>query len=117
MSMEAKSIQRANFQMSSLDEKGLFAGYASIFECVDDQNDVVMPGAFRASLHNYECYNKWPKLLWQHDSAEPIGRWLFLEEDEKGLYVEGQLLLNVQKGGEAYVLMKAGAIEGLSIGY
>ena len=33
------------------------------------------------------------------------------------LYVEGQLLLDVQKGREAYSLKQAKAIEGLSIGF
>ena len=34
-----------------------------------------------------------------------------------GLYVEGRLLLGVQRAREALALLKAGAISGLSIGY
>jgi len=38
-------------------------------------------------------------------------------EDAYGLYVEGQLLLDVQKGREALALLRVGALSGLSIGY
>ena len=117
MSQITKSLRSANFQLSSVDQKGLFAGYASVFDIVDDQDDIVLPGAFKQSLAEWEGMNKWPKMLWQHNLREPIGRWLFLEEDKKGLYVEGQLLLDVQKAKEAYSLMKAKAVDGLSIGY
>ena len=34
-----------------------------------------------------------------------------------GLLVEGKLALRTQKGGEAYELLKLGALTGLSIGY
>lgn len=101
----------------SVTEQGFFSGYASVFNHVDNQNDVVLPGAFKVTLEKWERQSKWPKLLWQHDQKEPIGRWLFMEEDVNGLYVEGQLLLDVQKAREAYKLMKAGALDGLSIGY
>lgn len=117
MKNETKSLQRSNFHITSVDKKGLFAGYASIFDTIDDQNDIIIPGAFKQSLENWERQNKWPKMLWQHNRQEPIGRWLFIEEDQKGLYVEGQLLLDVQKAKEAYALMRAGAVDGLSIGY
>ena len=40
-----------------------------------------------------------------------------MEEDEKGLRVEGKLALGTQRGKEVYELMKMGAIDGLSIGY
>ena len=57
-------------------------------------------------------------MLWQHNSDEPIGVWVVLAEDEKGLYVEGQLLINgVARAKEAYELLVAKAISGMSIGY
>src|SRR5690606_19492529 len=96
---------------------GFFAGYASIFHTVDYHNDCIIQGAFKKHLNAMERANKMPKLLWQHQRDQPIGIWHFIEEDKKGLYVEGQFLLDIQKGQEAYCLMKAGAIDGLSIGY
>ena len=38
-------------------------------------------------------------------------------EDDHGLYVKGRLFLEVQRAREAYVLLKNGALDGLSIGY
>ena len=56
-------------------------------------------------------------MLWQHDPARPIGVWDEVREDARGLYVKGRLLLEVQAAREAHVLLQAGAIDGLSIGY
>ena len=52
-----------------------------------------------------------------HKTDEPIGVFEKMEEDEKGLRVEGKLALGTQRGKEVYELMKMGAIDGLSIGY
>ena len=56
-------------------------------------------------------------MLWQHDYSHPIGVWLDMEEDHKGLLVKGRLLLEVTKGREAYSLLKNGISNGLSIGF
>ena len=56
-------------------------------------------------------------MLWQHDPTRPIGVWDEVREDGRGLWVKGRLLLEVQAAREAHVLLQAGAIDGLSIGY
>jgi HK97 family phage prohead protease len=56
-------------------------------------------------------------MLWQHDVMKPIGMWERIREDERGLYVEGQLFLDLIQGREAYTLMKHGVVDGLSIGF
>tara|TARA_R100000734_G_C3318142_1_gene111996 strand:- start:1172 stop:2011 length:840 start_codon:yes stop_codon:yes gene_type:complete len=94
---------------------GRFSGYASIFGNKDLGNDVVEKGAFTKSLRNKST--KSVKMLYQHKTDEPIGVYKKLEEDDKGLYVEGQLAMGTQRGKEVYELMKMGAIDGLSIGY
>lgn len=43
--------------------------------------------------------------------------WDEVKEDATGLFVRGRLLTTVQKAKETYELMKAGVIDGLSIGY
>ena len=40
-----------------------------------------------------------------------------IKEDDVGLYVEGEVNMDVQQGREAFALMKQGALSGLSIGY
>lgn len=101
--------------LKSLSENGCFAGYASVFNVPDSQQDIVLPGAFADTLSGRE--GRQIKLLWQHHMDEPIGVITQIYEDQKGLYVEGQLLLDVQRAREAYSLLKSGAIDGLSIGY
>lgn len=105
------------FEIQTINPQGLFSGYASVFNIEDEQNDIIKPGAFYKSLENLERQSHLPKMLWQHDTHEPIGRWLFMEEDKKGLYVEGQLIFEVQRAREAYALIQSKAIDGLSIGY
>jgi hypothetical protein len=56
-------------------------------------------------------------MLWQHNSDEPIGVWENLHEDGKGLKGTGRFVLETTRGKEAYALLKAGALRGLSIGY
>jgi len=89
-------------------------GYASLFDVADHHHDVVAPGAFRASL---KARGAGVRMLWQHDPAQPIGVWTRLIEDERGLYVEGRLTPEVARAAEAWALIRAGALDGLSIGY
>ena len=94
------------------DQDGVFEGYASVFGVVDQGMDVVERGAFRKSLGSRKV-----KMLWQHDMSQPIGVWDEIYEDERGLFVRGRLLKEVEKGREAMALLRAGAIDSMSIGY
>lgn len=102
--------------LESINEGGSFTGYASIFGKKDNHNDIILKGAFKRSLSNNNSGSN-VKLLWQHDPAEPIGYFTNIYEDAYGLYVEGKLLLDVQRAREAYSLLKNNAIGGLSIGF
>lgn len=87
-------------------------GYGSVFGVLDDGGDVVEAGAFSDSLARMA-----PKMLWQHDPAEPIGVWSQAGEDATGLRLSGRLLTEVRRAAEAKALLQAGAVDGLSIGY
>jgi HK97 family phage prohead protease len=90
-------------------------GYASLFGEVDSARDMVMPGAFAHTLKQ-RGLRKIP-MLFQHDPSEPIGVWLDLQEDFRGLRARGRLIPDVARARELLSLMRAGAIDGLSIGY
>ncbi len=92
-------------------------GYASFFGQPDKGGDVVVKGAYAASLKALAANGGRIKMLWQHDPAQPIGIWDEVREDARGLYVKGRILNEVAKGREAAALIGAGAIDGLSIGY
>jgi len=99
----------------SIGDDGLFEGYASLFDTEDLGRDIVAPGAFRESLAR-----KGPqgiRMLFQHRPEEPIGVWEELKEDRRGLFVRGRLATGVERAREILSLMRAGAIDGLSIGF
>lgn len=93
-------------------EDGTFVGYGSVFNFIDSARDVTAPGAFAASIKA-----KMPKLLWQHDTTQLVGVWTEAKEDSHGLWLKGKVLTETQKGREALALMRAGALDGLSIGF
>lgn len=100
------------FEIKAVNEDGTFKGYGSVFGVLDSYREIVLPGAFTKSIAVRQ-----PKMLWQHRSAEPIGVYDVVKEDNIGLYLEGRLALKTQRGAEAYELMKMGAVGGLSIGF
>ena len=101
-----------------------FSGYGAVFGNIDAHGDVIVPGAFKASLEDIQKNNRWPPMLLQHgglttEDETPIGVWIKLEEDQTGLRVEGKLAPTV-RGKEIYQLLKMTprpAISGMSIGY
>jgi hypothetical protein len=103
------------FALKSITIDGVFEGYASLFNREDLGGDIVLPGAFRDSLARRGVGGI--KLLFQHNPNEPIGIWQSIVEDARGLFVRGRLMLDIARGREIYTLMRAGAVDGLSIGF
>lgn len=96
---------------------GSVSGYGSVYNVLDRGGDVVKPGAFRKSLAAWRKKKALPPMLWQHDAWTPVGIWNAIEEDDRGLKVAGQLVLDVPQAASARALIIAGAVKGLSIGY
>lgn len=111
----AHEVRRCALEVKRVREDGVFEGYASLFNQEDLGGDVILPGAFRESLRARRAGGI--KMLFQHDPNQPIGVWLKLTEDARGLYVEGRLMVEVEKAREVLALMRAGALDGLSIGF
>jgi HK97 family phage prohead protease len=113
-----RKVRNFGFDVKAVDEEGHFSGYASVYNVIDAYNERVAPGAFANSLRKWSTRGRLPPVLWQHRSAEPIGPFTKMVEDEKGLYVEGQLLVGeVQRATEARALMRSKTIDGMSIGF
>src|SRR3954468_4181823 len=100
---------------TTIDREGVVEGYASLFGELDQARDMVMPGAFADTLR-LRGLRRIP-MLFQHDPAEPIGIWLELAEDRRGLFARGQLIPDVARAREVLALVRAGALDGLSIGF
>src|SRR5207244_814818 len=83
---------------TTIDSEGTVEGYASLFGEVDAARDMMMPGAFRETLR-LRGLRRIP-MLFQHDPAEPVGVWLELKEDHRGLYARGRLIPEVARARE-----------------
>lgn len=71
-----------------IDADGTVEGYASLFGEIDQARDMVMRGAFAGTLAT-RSIRRIP-MLFQHDPSEPVGVWLELREDHRGLFARGR---------------------------
>jgi len=110
-----REVKYAPINVETINDEGIFQGYASLFNTVDLTKDKVVRGAFSKGLKHKSPLNI--KMLYQHNPSEPIGIWQVIKEDHKGLYVQGKLLKEIRRGKEVLALMRQGALDGLSIGY
>lgn len=95
-------------------EAGTFSGYATKFNSVDLVGDTILPGAFTKALENIGTL----PIFFNHNSYDvPIGKYTKVEQNARGLKVEGQLILDIPKAQDVYSAMKAGVVSGLSIGF
>ena len=106
------------FEVKAVEDEGTFEGYASTFNNVDWQGDIVLPGAFAETLK--KTGGKVP-ILMAHQSARIVGFGLDAAEDAKGLRVQGQFTPDSDEGRNAAAIVrhasKIGHKVGLSIGY
>ncbi len=96
---------------------GEFSGYAARFDEATAHGEIVSRGAFRKTLSEHRAAGTRPLMLWMHDPAEVVGVWSDIREDDRGLAVTGRIITDTRRGQEALVLLKAGALNGLSIGF
>jgi HK97 family phage prohead protease len=119
--IEQKAVARLECKFDSVDDtdgKMTFSGYGAVFGNVDSYGDVIAPGAFAKSLAQHLTEGTEPMMFLNHDAfgSLPIGRWTDMSEDGYGLKVSGELL-DTSMGRDTYVALKAGALNGLSIGF
>lgn len=112
MNYETRTLAACEVRFA-ITEDGEFTGYASVFGEPDSYGDTIKPGAFKKAVASKSK----PAMFWQHDPHEPIGTWLDLAEDTRGLKVKGKLVREVPRAASAYALIKADALNGLSIGF
>ena len=109
--MERGNISE-NFLIKAVgSENTIISGYASVFNIVDSQNDIVQKGAFEDTKPENI------KLLWQHDTLKPIGIIKSLYEDDYGLKIQAEINNRILLGKETTELVRQKAIDGLSIGF
>jgi uncharacterized protein len=96
---------------------GTVTGYFSIFGNVDSDGDMIMPGAFKATLNT--AYKR-VKHLNQHRSYEPLSGVkngnLVVSEDARGLFFESKIS-QTSYGKDVIQLYNDGVLDEHSIGY
>ena len=90
-------------------------GYASLWGQADLNGDVTSRGAFRDSLARTGADGV--RMLHQHESRAPVGVWDEMVEDDRGLFVRGRIMDWSAEARFAQALARAGALDGLSIGF
>lgn len=103
--------------IKSLSDAGRLEGLAAGYGNVDSHGDTFAPGAFSASIKATQSGGRRVAMLLHHDPRRPCGRWENFTETPKGLSAAGSLALDVGDGQEAYALLKAEALTGLSVGF
>lgn len=108
--MEYKIVPLGSLKASPTGRQ--FSGYASTFGNLDLAGDIVVPGAFDASL------KRRPRvpILWQHSVEQPIGATTQMHEDSHGLHITAKLS-PTSLGADVAALLKDGAVNAMSIGY
>ena len=111
------------------EEKGELEGFAAVMGVEDSYEEVIDLGAFDRSLAEHKARIA---LCWQHDWHEPIGKPSELREIKRGelpqniqdefpqatgaLYFKATIV-ETRRGKDAKELLRAGAINEMSIGY
>jgi HK97 family phage prohead protease len=112
--MQHKTLSLSKCEIKLSQESGIFSGYASVFDGVDSYGDTILPGAYKQTLKD----NGLPKMFLQHDTHYlPVGKYRNVDEDSKGLWVEGELTPNLSTANDAKAALAHETLDGLSIGY
>ena len=112
--METKQLTLQQTQVKMGAEGSLkFSGYASVFDGLDSYGDTVIAGAYKGTIAERD---RPVQLRWNH-YGPVIGKFTDMYEDEKGLFVEGELTKGHSTAEDAAALLRHGAISGMSIGY
>lgn len=116
----AYSIKGQNTVLKDFDENSRkVAVYLSAFDQLDSDNDIIRRGAFTKSIKERgpgSTSNRQIAFLRYHNWEMPIGKFLELAEDEKGLFAVGELGSSTL-GTDALADYQDGIIKEHSIGF
>ena len=94
-------------------DSGGFSGYASTFNFIDYDNDIIAPGAYASDIQRFLTKGFIGGV--GHDHKNPIGKPVELFEDSKGLFLEA-ILIDTEKAREARKMIVSGVVQELSVG-
>lgn len=108
-------FELAGLKFAGNGAQGIFEGYASVFGVTDSDGDVIQPGAFANAL---KTQTRSVAMFFNHRRHEiPVGKWLHLEEDSKGLLARGELTPGNPQSEALKAAMQHGTVAGMSVGF
>lgn len=109
------SFDETEIKFTGDGKQGVFEGYASVFNNTDSDGDIILPGAFKSALSSQ---TRKVAMFFNHKTWElPVGKWDSITQDEKGLYVRGQLTPGHSGATDLRAAMQHGTVEGMSVGF
>jgi HK97 family phage prohead protease len=111
--LERKLLALGDTEFKFDAKTGLISGYASTFNGLDSYGDTILPGAFAETLENRE---RPVRMRWNH-FGPVIGKWVEMRENQRGLFVKGELTPGHSVAEDVKASLSHGAIDGLSIGF
>ena len=115
--------KQAEFEVKTFERDGVrlgtIRGFLATFGNIDRVNDRIEPTAFDETLSRHREQKRMIRMLFQHNRMELIGGFPIdqVEVNKKGLFVTGEINLEVDRGREAFALIKQGALSDMSIGF
>ncbi len=107
-----KTLGLSATELKFNEENGTFKGYASVWDGVDSYGDTIKKGAYLDTLKDHGM----PKMFYEHKWGMPIGKYTQVDEDSKGLWVEGELTPKHSLAADVRAAMLHETLDGLSIG-
>lgn len=94
------------------DEKGNVEAVFSVFNNLDSDGDVVLPGAIKSGFKDDQV-----PMVFAHKWDQPIGKGKIIQEDDKAVF-KGKFFMGTEAGKEAYNLAKEmGDLQEWSFGF
>jgi HK97 family phage prohead protease len=101
-----------NIDIELKDESGQVEAVFSLFNSLDSDGDVVVPGAVKSGFKNDQV-----PMVWSHKWDMPIGKGTIAQDDDKAIF-KGEFFMDTESGKEAYNLVKnMGDMQQWSFGY
>ena len=101
-----------NIDIELKEDSGQVEAVFSLFNSLDSDGDVVVPGAVKSGFKN----NQVP-MVWSHKWDMPIGKGTIAQDNDKAVF-KGEFFMDTDSGKEAYNLVKnMGDMQQWSFGY
>lgn len=117
-------VAPTEFKFAGESQPGVFEGYGSVYDILDSHKDVIVKGAFDASLAEHAQKGTMPGLFVEHSAyiggdPLPVGVYSEVKSDDRGLRVKGKIsgASDTEHGRRIVNLMRDGALPGLSIAF